>query len=102
MRLTVDPTGDVESSRAAVAATGSEVESPKATRRVAAAKGNRDGAKECSADRIEGVDPTVDVAEIPDQQVVAERSEGGGSKSDTPRCGELAAVDQRLQQGPVL
>src|SRR5947209_2951203 len=72
---------------------------PKATRSIAAAGTDCDGALERPGCRIEGVDLAGDKAEIADQQVAAKLTETGRSQGNAPGRDERAA-DDRLQQVP--
>src|SRR5262249_32624776 len=88
MRLAVDAVGEVEGTRAAVSAAAPKSQGPETARRVSRTGGDRDRALELMVLGIEGVDFTVQEAEIAHQKVAAELAEIVRSDSDAPRSGK--------------
>src|SRR5437868_2274907 len=70
--LNVNSVGDIKRVGATVHAAGPKIEGPKAARRLAAARIDRDHPEKRPGHRVEGVDLAQDVAEIAHQQIIAE------------------------------
>ncbi len=81
MRFAIDPIGDVKRIGAAVAAAIPEIKGPEAACRLAAAGIDQDRAEQCPANRIERVDLAVYIAEVADQQVIAELAKIGWARA---------------------
>jgi hypothetical protein len=70
--LNVNSVGDIKRVGATVHAAGPKIEGPKAARRLAATRIDRDHPEKRPGHRVEGVDLAQHVAEIAHQQVIAE------------------------------
>src|SRR5438132_10576090 len=102
VRLTVDPVIEIEGIGIAVHPADPKVESPQATRSVAAAGVDRDRTKECSGRRVECVDLTIEEAEVADQQVATKQAKTGRGQRYAPGRRQLTAESQDLRRAPIL
>jgi hypothetical protein len=101
VHLAVDPISEVKGIRTAVAATDPEANGPEAARAVGS---DLDGDRpmELPVCPIESVDLAMEIAEVADQQMVAEPGETGWRHDNSPWRGEAAASDQLFDEVPVL
>jgi hypothetical protein len=101
VHLAVDPISEVKGIWTAVAATDPEGKGPEAARAVGS---DLDGDRpmEHPICRIESVDLAMAIAEVADQQMVAEPAETGWCQGNSPSRGEAAANDQLSDEVPVL
>src|SRR5262249_25641677 len=92
---------EIEDVGTAAVATVPEPDPPQSAR-AHAAGGHPERPDELSVGRPEGVDLAVEIAEVADQESVAEPAEARRRQGDPPGCGESAAGDPLLYELPVL
>jgi hypothetical protein len=94
VHLAVDPVKEVKGIRTAVAATDPEADGPEAARAVGS---NIDGDRpmELPVCPTESVDLAMEIAEVADQQMVAEPGETGWRHGNSPPVRQAAGLAER-------